>query len=1619
MSQGNGNRLIQTLSKLVSENPPEGADRFEAEQVEHLLRVYYRHISPVDLAEQDPQDLLGALLAHWRLMRERRPDEAKVRVYNPEQEEHGWRSVDTIIEVVAQDMPFLIDSISAVLNRRGLAIKLTIHPVFAVKRDSGGRLTELHDATEVTDLTTPEAVIQMHVDRQPHEALADLEQTVSSVIRDVALATSDWLKMKQLADQVQHELEASAAAGHAADTAEARAFMDWMVNDHFLFIATCVFEWQNDTETAALRFVEDSGLGVLRGGPEARERAERWISGLGVDLSGFGDELLVTKANARSSVHRPAYMDLVAVKRRDAVGQVIGMHCLVGLFAARAYSTPPRQIPLLRRKVEAVFEGAKVAPNSHSGRVVANILDNFPRDTLFQISIGDLLATTLGVLGLQERQRTRLFVIPDPFRRFFTCLVYLPRERYSREVRIAIQNILVEALGGTDVVFETQFSESILARIYYVVRVEPGAEPAYDVDELEGRVVEVATTWQDGLRSALFNQVDEGLAAHYLREYAQAFPGGYREDYHPRIAVNDIERIERARESGHLVPHLYHPIVESADQIHVRLYSPGRPVPLSQAIPVLENMGLSVFGERPYRIRHPAGAVWIHDFATRRAMSTGQVSPETRQLFVDTFLRAWDNDIDNDGFNGLVLRAELSWKEALLFRAYSRYLHQIKTPYTQAYTIGVLNRHPQVVRVLNRLFQLRFRPGEPAHEEQREREQNRFETLLEDVASLDEDRILRSFLNLIQATLRTNFYRDNDDGTAKTYLSFKIDPKGVSGMPLPLPMFEIFVFSADMEGVHLRGGRVARGGLRWSDRMEDYRTEILGLMKAQMVKNTVIVPVGSKGGFVVKTGSAADSREQRMEKGVACYKTLLRGMLDLTDNLVGSELVPPPGVLRRDGDDPYLVIAADKGTATFSDIANGVAAEYGFWLGDAFASGGSAGYDHKAMGITARGAWESVKRNFRELGLDTQSQPFTVIGIGDMSGDVFGNGMLLSPHIRLIGAFNHRHIFLDPDPDAAASFEERRRLFRLPRSSWSDYDRSLISPGGGIYAREAKSIPLSPQARQMLDLRAERVTPNELIRALLKAEVDLLWNGGIGTYVKASHETHEQAHDKANDGVRVDASELRCRVVGEGGNLGLTQLARVEFAIGGGQIYTDAIDNSGGVDCSDHEVNIKILLDKLVSDGDLTTKQRNQLLVAMTEDVARLVLADNYAQTQAISIVVAGGPQKLYEQSRFIELLEHSGKFNRRLEGLPDKKSLTERLAQGQGLTKPEVAVLLAYSKMNYYEAIVASDVPDDPFVFDRLVKYFPQVLGERYTDEIAEHRLRREIVATRIAGEIADHLGPGIGFRVREEVGTDIAGIARAYLAASEIFETDLLWRQIEALDNQVAAAVQIEMLGQVAEFLEQTFTAVLRSYRACLDMAALRERLHDGVAELWEAMPRPLASQDKAEFERRARHLTGGGVPLDLAQRVAGLHPMAGALDIVEVARSTETDIASTAWVYSALNHSLELDWIRRQIDALSVQTHWHLLARTKLQAALNRHRRDLTAEVLRSRKKKGSPRGILEHWVHHNRAMLDRHEQLIAEFKAGSVFDFAILSLAVAGVGELLPSGGAVPGPGTQPV
>ena len=1605
MIRKSGQQIQERLLKEFKRLGAAGLEEPQRKQIRALLTLYYQHVPPAELENENTTDLVGAVVAHWQLLQRHRAGKPAIRVYNPNFEEHGWQSPHTIIEVVNEDLAFLVDSLSMVLNQAGLTIQLTVHPVIRVERGDSGQPVAIHPAA--SDLGSPVSIIQFQVDKQlDPEMLASLEKMVRRVLSDVIRANQYWEAMRARMIAVRDRSQQLERLMDADELAEANAFMDWMVNGNFTFLGYCELDLVSSGGKEALRIDSDSVLGIYEEGGDEAHALERIVPLLGDRYADLPCHLLVTKADARSTVHRPAYLDFVAVKRYDAKGNGNGVHCVIGLFTRAAYSSAPRYIPLLRKKVMEVITQVGLPPFSHSGKVLFNILDNFPRDALFQVPTDELFDITMGILSLQERQRTKLFAFKDHFNRFYSFLVYLPRERYNRDLRLRMQKVLVSAVNGAEVEVSTLFTESILARIHYIVHTPQDGDIRFDLGELEQRIRDATLGWRDILRIALSEQYGEAKASRFYRDYRNAFPGGFREDVDPRAASLDIPRIEEARVSGRLGLHFYRPILEASDRIHVRLYSPGKPVPLSEAIPILEHMGLSVFGESPYRLRLRDGEVWIHDFSMRHARGPEHLTGEAGERFRQAFLKVWSGEADNDGFNQLVMDADLTWREAVLIRAYSQYLKQVKIPYSQAYIIESLTQNATITRHLVQLFALRFTPDRKRSPQGYQRLLEKIEHDLEAVRSLDQDRILRAFVNLVQSTLRTNYFQYDAGGAPKPYISFKIDPHRLENIPLPLPMFEIFVFSPRMEAVHLRGGRVARGGLRWSDRREDYRTEVLGLMKAQMVKNTVIVPVGSKGGFIVKRLASITDRERVMEEVIACYRTFLRGMLDLTDNLDKDTVVPPPRVVRYDPDDPYLVIAADKGTATFSDIANEVAGEYGFWLGDAFASGGSKGYDHKKMGITAKGAWESVKRNFRELNMDIQTTPFRVIGIGDMSGDVFGNGMLLSRQIKLVGAFNHLHIFLDPNPDLEASFQERERLFKLPRSGWNDYRRELISPGGGVYERSAKSIQPSDEAKALLGIKSDRLTPNELIQHILRAPVDLLWNGGIGTYVKAESESNADVGDKANDGVRINGAELRCRVIGEGGNLGLTQLGRVEYAAKGGLIYTDFIDNSGGVDCSDHEVNIKVLLGQALAHGDMTQKQRDNLLIEMTDDITELVLADNYAQSQAISMVQSTAAERLYEHARFIEFLEQKGALNRKLEFLPSKQQIASRQAAGQGLTKPEVAVLLSYSKMNYYQALIDSDIPDDEYLRPVIFEYFPHVLGERFRTEIGAHRLRREIIATCLTNKIVNHIGPGFGFKVKEEIGANIGGVTRAYMAASRTFDTDRLWQEIEALDNQVPAGIQIEMMRLVTALLERSVTWILRYRQNNLVIRDIVDFFRDGVVEISEHISKPLAAQDRLEFNRRARYFANNGVPRSLAERVSATVPLGFALDIVEVSQKHPGRGApAVASIYFNLGKVLDFHWIRQQIGRLNVQSHWHGLANARLIETLNAHQRTLTAQIIETAHWNRYPMRMIDQWADANRAAFDSHQQVLADFKGRSAIDFAMLSVLVTGVGNLL--------------
>lgn len=1387
----------------TGEETPDAQEAPDRESLLSFLQRYYLHTAPEDLSDRDPVDVFGAAVSHYRLAENRPQGTANVRVHTPTVEENGWTCSHSVVEVVTDDMPFLVDSVTNELTRQGRGIHVVIHPQFVVRRDVTGKLIEVlpTPATGMGDLPHDahiESWIHVEIDRETDRA--DLKQITADLLRvlsDAREAVEDWGKMREAAIRLAEGLPDEPIPGDlpGPQVEEARELLRWLADDHFTFLGYREYQLRGDDSLAA---VPGTGLGILRADPHHSDQESHPVSPsferLPADARAKAREhklLVLTKANSRSTVHRPSYLDYIGVKKFDAEGNVVGERRFLGLFSSAAYTESVRRVPVIRRKVEEVLEQAGFSPNSHDGRDLLQILETYPRDELFQTPVDELRSIVTSVLYLQERRRLRLYLRQDEYGRYYSALVYLPRDRYTTAVRLRIIEILKEELGGISVDFTAWNTESILSRLHFVVRVPQGTElpelSDADKDRIEARLVEAARSWEDAFAEALNAELGEEQAAELMRRYAHAFPEGYKADHNPRAAVADLVHLEQlnAEEGKDFALSLYEPVGAAPEERRFKIYRTGDAISLSAVLPVLNRLGVEVVDERPYELRCSDRSVaWIYDFGLRmpRSGSGGDyLGDDARERFQDAFAATWTGKAENDGFNALVLSAGLTWRQAMVLRAYAKYLRQAASTFSQDYMEDTLRNNVHTTRLLVSLFEARMSPDrQRAGHEIVDALLEEVDAALDQVASLDEDRILRSFLTVIKATLRTNFFQEAAGGKPHEYISMKFDPQAIPDLPAPRPAFEIWVYSPRVEGVHLRFGKVARGGLRWSDRREDFRTEILGLVKAQMVKNTVIVPVGAKGGFVAKQlPDPSVDRDAWMAEGVASYKTFISALLDITDNMVAGEVVPPADVVRHDEDDTYLVVAADKGTATFSDIANGVAEQYNFWLGDAFASGGSAGYDHKGMGITARGAWESVKRHFRELGVDTQTQDFTVVGIGDMSGDVFGNGMLLSEHIRLVAAFDHRHIFIDPNPDAATSYAERRRLFELPRSSWEDYNKELLSAGGGIFPRTAKAIPVNAHIREALGIEAKvtKLTPADLMKAILQAPVDLLWNGGIGTYVKSSAESNADVGDKANDAIRVDGKDLRVKVVGEGGNLGLTQLGRIEFALHGGRINTDAIDNSAGVDTSDHEVNIKILLNGLVADGDMTVKQRNKLLAEMTDEVGQLVLRNNYAQNTAIANALAQSKDMLHAQQRFMKHLVREGHLDRALEFLPTDRQIRERLAQGQGLTSPETAVLLAYTKITVAEELLHTSLPDDPYLRGLLHCYFPTALREQFAERIDGHPLRREITTTVLVNDTVNTGGTTYLHRLREETGASLEEIVRAQTAARAIFRSAEVW--------------------------------------------------------------------------------------------------------------------------------------------------------------------------------------------------------------------------------------------------
>ncbi len=1535
---------------------------------------FYAGVTPEDLLDRRPESLFAMALSLWRFGAVRAPGAARVQAFNPTLEDAGWQDRHTVVQIVNDDMPFLVDSVTAELIRQGREITLLVHPVMTVERDvSGNRSAQ--------GLGYVESYMYLEVDRQTApETLRRIEEGVAAVLADARTTFEDWRPMvARLREAVEH-LRAHPGPADPEEVAESIDFLEWLADDNFTFLGFREYDFV--TEDGALHAVTDpeGGLGLLRDVhfPVLREQEVNSIlSPTAVEFLRRPTPLIIRKAHRRSTVHRAVQLDYVGVKRYDGAGELVGEWRFIGMFTSLAYSMALKSIPLLRRKAALVTGLAGFNRFSHDGKLFKNILESFPRDDLFQIEPETLHGTAIGILRLLERPHAKSFVRMDPYSGFASAQVFIPRDAFTTDRRDRIAGLFADALGGEIVGEGTQIGDSPLARLNLLVSLPPGPLPEVDPDDLDDRVAEIIRTWSDQLKDSLRGHFGEEAGNRLWHRYAEGFSLAYCDAYEPELAVLDVEKLADLSGPDSLAFNVYRRVGDPASALRVKIYHGSHLVPLSEALPKLENLGLRVMEEQAYAVtpRGEAHEAWIHDILLADPAGGEYRLRDVKQPLEEALAEMWKGLVEDDSLNQLMLRSSLGWREIVVLRAYLKYLRQAGATFSQTYLRKSLTNHPGIVADLIALFAARFDPRK-AGEADADAIAGRIEARLETVQSLDEDRIIRRFVNLIQATLRTNFYQGGEDGKPRPYLSLKLDSQKVDGLPKPRPLVEISVYSPWMEGIHLRGGTVARGGIRWSDRPEDFRTEILGLMKAQMVKNAVIVPDGAKGGFVPKLLPEGGSREEIQAEGIRCYRTLVCGLLDITDNVVGGEIVPPPNVVRYDGDDPYLVVAADKGTASFSDIANGISLEYGFWLGDAFASGGSNGYDHKKMGITARGAWISVQRHFRELGIDVQTQPVTVVGIGDMSGDVFGNGMLLSRAVKLVAAFDHRHVFVDPRPDPETGFEERRRLFELPRSSWADYDPALISQGGGVFARSAKSIALTPEIKALSGLEADTATPAELIRALLTAEVDLLWVGGIGTYVKASTESHADVGDRANDALRVDGRELRFKVVGEGGNLGFTQRGRIEYARSGGKLNTDAVDNSAGVNCSDYEVNIKILLNAVVVDGDLTAKQRNALLSDMTGDVAALVLNTNYRQTETISTTIARGAEQFDAQVRFMRRMEHEGTLERAVEFLPDDEEIARHMAAGEGLTRPELAVLMAYAKNSLKRRLARSGLPDDPWMCRDLIAYFPPAMRERYDAQIRAHQLRRNIICMTVGNEIINRAGITFVTRVAEESGAPVDQIAAAYIAAREVMDLQPLWDAIDALDNVASAHVQTHMMLEAKEVLHRKAIWFLTHLGLPLDIGSVVGRFRPGVRALMES---PALAEVKAGdvLGEQTRQLVSKGVPADLAHRIASLEPLSSSCDIVLLTERCAQPLDDIARTYFAVGARIGLDWLRDSAGLAATGDHWDRLALGSIVEDLYDQQRELTGMALAE--------GGLDTWERNHVKALDRARELISEMQS----------------------------------
>jgi glutamate dehydrogenase len=1554
---------------------------------------------PEDVARYAPADLTALAERAWDFLAERPAGMPKISCETLKLD--ASHTAITLIEVVNDDMPFLVDSVMGEIAEHRLAVRLVAHPVFGVKREDG-RLVALGAANGAA--ITRESFIHIHVDPIEDEtARADLIRALQSVLDEVRLAVQDWRAMLDRVNGVIADLKTNPPPLPVDEIAEAIQFLQWLSTDNFTFLGLRDYKFDGHGLVpdfdSALGIMRDRELKVLKRGTELLEYTP--------EIMAFLKEprpLIIAKANIHAHVHRRVYLDYIGVKRFDAAGNLVGEFRIIGLFTSTAYTRAAHGIPYLRRKLAAVEKRAGFEPSSHSGKALANVLEHYPRDELFQIDEDTLYRFVLAIMQLEERPRVRVLPRFDRFDRFVSVLVFVPRERYDSAIRIKIGDYLARAFIGRVSAFYPFFPEGPMVRVHFIIGRSGGPLPQVSRATLEHEVRAIVRTWTDGLSEALALTHESGASHELFERYRDAFSLSFHDIYPPTVAAGDIGVIETLSTERPLGVNFRHRNVEEQSKVNLKVWSLERPLPLSERVPVLENMGFHVVDERTYRISpKDRPRLWMHDMLLERADNVAIDLAADKARLEAAFLMVMRGAAENDGYNALTLVGGLGWRDVALIRTLSRFLRQIRVPYSQDYMWTTLTKHAGIAGSIVELFHARFDPRPEAEQGRADKQAAlgaKIEDALQAVESLDEDRILRQFVNAVQSAIRTNFFQVDEHGQVRALIAVKFESGKLTGLPLPRPFYEIFVYSPRVEGVHLRFGKVARGGIRWSDRPQDFRTEILGLVKAQQVKNAVIVPVGAKGGFVPKLMPKGAARDVVQAEGIATYKLFISTLLDITDN-IGSDgkIIPPANVVRHEGDDPYLVVAADKGTATFSDIANGISIEHNYWLGDAFASGGSAGYDHKAMGITARGAWESVKRHFRELDVNIHDTPFTAVGVGDMSGDVFGNGMLRETTTKLLAAFDHRDIFIDPDPDPEKAFAERKRLFNLPRSSWQDYDKALISKGGGVYPRSSKSIQLPSEARALLGV-GDSVTPQELMKAILKAKVDLLFFGGIGTYIRSSHETDEAAGDRANDAIRVTGGELNCKVIGEGANLGMTQRGRIEAAQAGIRLNTDAIDNSAGVNTSDVEVNIKIALSAPLRAGTLTIDARNALLVEMTDEVARLVLRNNYQQTLALSLAQRRGLEDMGFQSRLMQTLEQKGELDRAVEYLPDEMALAERRKRNEGLTRPELAVLLAYAKLSLYTELLDSPVPDDPYLGRELERYFPKEMSERYEDALHAHRLRREIIATQLTNSMINRGGATLIVRIADQTGASSASIAAAFAAVRQSYDLIALNSEIDALDNKISGDTQLALYSAVQNLLLDRLVWFLRNVDLTQGLETIVAHYKDGIAQVETALDRALSKQAAAARNARAAELAKAAVPDALAHRFANLSVLKAATDIVLVADRAKKAVGEVAATYFATEAFFQLDRVAGAVGNIAVSDYFDRLALDRALDSIGDAERRLTAAMVGNGH---AGAGAVEEWIKPRQAEVERIRSAIHEI-AGSGLTLSKLSVAASLLGDL---------------